>query len=581
MDNKVAQSWADQMAEHGDNDFDDNLGSRHAELPAPQEIIDGDKKIVIAYKYDDDDRRVKMISHYRIEKRQVSKSIATRKNWKKFGNATSDPPGPNPANTVVSDDIFMQFISNRDDDQLDANREGTNSDVKAQIGNKSIVKCRYCEQDHWTSKCPYKDKFESREKEAAAAAAAAAASASESKMDDKKTGKYVPPGMREGGNKRGDVMMSSKSKDEPNTIRVTNLPEEILDSDIRELFAPFGRVNRIFLAKDKYTGQSKGFAFVSFDKREDAAKAIQAVNGYAPINPADINTIQGVYAVKPQLPAVAGNEGVAKIVKVGHKVKRLSVGDWVIPAKSEGAFGTWRTHCIGSEENFFPLIKGIDKFSAAQLSVNPCTAYRMLKDFVSLKPGDCVIQNGANSAVGINVIQLAREWGIKTINVIRSRPDLDTLKKELQQLGADYVVTEEELRLEIMNDIWKSGIPKPKLALNCVGGKNATDCLRHLDFRGTMVTYGGMSKQPVIIPTGSLIFKDQIFKGYWMSRWIKENWQSDERSTMMQYLCNALKDGKLKSAKAIPYKLDDYKQALEILRRPQIIYFWTILERIT
>jgi trans-2-enoyl-CoA reductase len=38
--------------------------------------------------------------------------------------------------------------------------------------------------------------------------------------------------------------------------------------------------------------------------------------------------------------------------------------------------------------------------------VNPPTAYRMLKDFVKLNPGDTVIQNGANSAVGRNVIQV-------------------------------------------------------------------------------------------------------------------------------------------------------------------------------
>ncbi len=57
---------------------------------------------------------------------------------------------------------------------------------------------------------------------------------------------------------------------------------------------------------------------------------------------------------------------------------------------------------------------------AATLSVNPATAYRLLKDFSSLKAGDVIIQNGANSMVGQAVIQMARERGVKTINVIRS-----------------------------------------------------------------------------------------------------------------------------------------------------------------
>ena len=90
--------------------------------------------------------------------------------------------------------------------------------------------------------------------------------------------------MREGGNKRGETMMSTRTKDESNTIRVTNLPEEIQDQDLKDLFQPFGRVVRIFLAKDKYTGQSKGFAFVSYERKEEAAKAIRAVDGYGYAN---------------------------------------------------------------------------------------------------------------------------------------------------------------------------------------------------------------------------------------------------------------------------------------------------------
>jgi len=80
------------------------------------------------------------------------------------------------------------------------------------------------------------------------------------------------------------MMGNPRSKDEANTIRVTNLPEEIQDADIRELFSPLGRISRIFLARDKYTGASKGFAFVSFDRKEDAAKAVATVHGHGYAN---------------------------------------------------------------------------------------------------------------------------------------------------------------------------------------------------------------------------------------------------------------------------------------------------------
>lgn len=64
----------------------------------------------------------------------------------------------------------------------------------------------------------------------------------------------------------------------------------------------------------------------------------------APVNPADINTIQGKYPSKPPLPAIPGNEGVGEVIAVGANVKALTVGDRVIPNGVN--LGTWRTHAI-------------------------------------------------------------------------------------------------------------------------------------------------------------------------------------------------------------------------------------------
>ncbi|XP_037270483.2 eukaryotic translation initiation factor 3 subunit G-like [Rhipicephalus microplus] len=69
-------------------------------------------------------------------------------------------------------------------------------------------------------------------------------------------------------------------QDEAATIRVTNLSQDVQYSDLRDLFRPFGQIARIYLPKDRVTGQSKGFAFINFVHREDAARAIATVNGY-------------------------------------------------------------------------------------------------------------------------------------------------------------------------------------------------------------------------------------------------------------------------------------------------------------
>ncbi|XP_054166297.1 enoyl-[acyl-carrier-protein] reductase, mitochondrial-like [Oppia nitens] len=299
------------------------------------------------------------------------------------------------------------------------------------------------------------------------------------------------------------------------------------------------------------------------DKTNRSLKTTEVLLAYkaSPINPADINTIQGVYAIKPIFPAIGGNEGVAQVVEIGSQVKNLKVGDHVIPSTSSS--GTWRTYAILEDKDLILIDKEIDLLMASQLTVNPCTAYRMLKDFVNLNKGDTVVQNGANSAVGVYAIQLAKEWQINTVNVVRDRPDFTELKQRLLSLGATYVITEEELRQkDVMEEIWKS-IPKPKLALNCIGGKNATDCMRHLDHKGVMVTYGGMSKQPLIIPTGAPIFKDNRFFGFWMTRWYRDNSGNNERHVMMKNICDLIRDNKLEPPKSVAINLDDYKEAIE------------------
>uniref|UniRef100_A0A8C0EWF9 Enoyl-[acyl-carrier-protein] reductase, mitochondrial n=1 Tax=Bubo bubo TaxID=30461 RepID=A0A8C0EWF9_BUBBB len=280
----------------------------------------------------------------------------------------------------------------------------------------------------------------------------------------------------------------------------------------------------------------------------------------APINPADINMIQGTYAIVSPLPAVGGNEGVGEVLEVGRRVAALKPGDRVIPAVT--GLGTWRTRGVFPEETLLKVPGDIPVLSAATLSVNPCTAYRMLADFETLAPGDSVIQNAANSGVGQAVIQIAKASGIKTINVVRDRPDLPKLVERLMALGADHVITEEMLRKPEMKDIFKS-IPKPRLALNCVGGKSTTEMLRHLQPKGTMVTYGGMAKQPVMVPVVSTGDALDFSQGTFCRSFTKESLGS-----MMDALCQLIQSGQLAAPACTEVPLQDYKAALEATMKP-------------
>lgn len=100
-------------------------------------------------------------------------------------------------------------------------------------------------------------------------------------------GKYVPPSMRGGAGGGGAGMhtgslasMSVEDDKDLKTIRVSNLSEDTKEADLQDLFQPFGSIFRIYLAKDKETMTSRGFAFVSFNRRDDAERAMAALNGY-------------------------------------------------------------------------------------------------------------------------------------------------------------------------------------------------------------------------------------------------------------------------------------------------------------
>ncbi|WVZ74907.1 hypothetical protein U9M48_023023 [Paspalum notatum var. saurae] len=280
----------------------------------------------------------------------------------------------------------------------------------------------------------------------------------------------------------------------------------------------------------------------------------------APINPSDINRVEGVYPVRPPLPAaVGGYEGVGQVHALGPAVTApLSLGDWVIP--SPPSFGTWQTHIVKHESVWHKVRDDVPMEYAATVTVNPLTALRMLQDFVKLNSGDSIVQNGATSIVGQCVIQLAKVQGIHTINIIRDRPGSEEAKDKLKQLGADEVFTESQLNIKDVKSLL-GALPVPALGFNCVGGNAASLILKFLRQGGTMVTYGGMSKRPVTVPTSYFIFKDISLRGFWLQKWMNSDKAEDCR-IMIDYLLGLVHEGKLKyEMESIPF--GEFSLALE------------------
>ncbi|EEF32141.1 enoyl-[acyl-carrier-protein] reductase, mitochondrial [Ricinus communis] len=278
----------------------------------------------------------------------------------------------------------------------------------------------------------------------------------------------------------------------------------------------------------------------------------------APINPSDINRIEGVYPVRPPVPAVGGYEGVGEVHSVGSAVKDFSPGDWVIP--SPPTFGTWQTYIVQDQSVWHKINKDSPMKYAATITVNPLTALRMLEDFTTLNSGDSVVQNGATSIVGQCIIQIAKFHGIHSINILRDRPGSDEAKEFLKELGADEVFTEGQLAVKNVKGLL-TNLPEPALGFNCVGGNSASLVLKFLRQGGTMVTYGGMSKKPVTVSTSSFIFKDLSLRGFWLQKWMTSD-KAKECRNMIDYLLCLAQEGKLKyEMELVPF--DDFHVALD------------------
>jgi len=68
---------------------------------------------------------------------------------------------------------------------------------------------------------------------------------------------------------------------EPSTqLRVSNLTKDAEESDLSDLFGHYGKIKRVFIAKDRVTNESRGFGFVTFRSKKDAELALEHLNGY-------------------------------------------------------------------------------------------------------------------------------------------------------------------------------------------------------------------------------------------------------------------------------------------------------------
>ena len=256
------------------------------------------------------------------------------------------------------------------------------------------------------------------------------------------------------------------------------------------------------------------------------------------------------------MPSNPGSEGVGRVVETSAEVKNLMVGQLVLLASG----GTWRDEIVGPAAGFLPL-PNMGPLSAevieqlAMSAVNPLTALLMLTSFVDVEKGQWIAQSAANSAVGGYVIQLAKQRGIKTVNIVRR----EGLVEELKSKGADVVLIDgPDLAAQIAK---ATGNAPVVLALDPVGGETYSRLAESLGYSGTLVTYGVLSGQPAILNTGNVIFNDTRLRGFWLYKWYQSADMKTKQAAFGQVI-PLIVNGTLKANVDSRYSVDEIKQAV-------------------
>eukprot|EP01102_Stenamoeba_stenopodia_P009296 TRINITY_DN2745_c0_g1_i1.p1 TRINITY_DN2745_c0_g1~~TRINITY_DN2745_c0_g1_i1.p1 ORF type:complete len:283 (-),score=87.03 TRINITY_DN2745_c0_g1_i1:217-1065(-) len=260
------KKWGDQSVDGLNKRWGDTEADYDKALDIDVDEEDENLKIAVSVGTNSKGQPVKITKKLRTvpKKFKVNKKVLDRKNIRKFGECAGLPAGLEPGVSAIGDELQLEIL---------VPYEKVKNYVDKVFPD---TLCRACGAvgDHWTDKCPFTEKVE---KTAPPSRAEREAMRQQEKEDKDR---YVIPSQRRGGGAGDTETVGRNRRDDAATIRVTNLSEDTKESDLQELFRTAGPISRIFLAKDRGTGLSKGYAFVTFVHREDAQKAMEKLSGF-------------------------------------------------------------------------------------------------------------------------------------------------------------------------------------------------------------------------------------------------------------------------------------------------------------
>jgi len=259
--------WADEVDEV-------DVSLTEEKLPEPTEIDKGDQRIKTSYKWRVNEQNgkkemIKVTRTFDLVKTRTSKKVAMRKNWAKFGLSKGDSKGPQDSTTIIAEEVTMRFI-HADQTEEDAEEE---DEMMSKI-RRQIDYMQFFQGFRGKIGTPGGDTMRPTGDNVMPVTENNAMPDPQGASLRTLADKYVAPRNRAG------ASGSRFQTDEVPAIRVSNISSAATQEDLSQLFEKFGRINRIHLGRDRRTNESRGFAFINYANRDDAQKAIDAMNGY-------------------------------------------------------------------------------------------------------------------------------------------------------------------------------------------------------------------------------------------------------------------------------------------------------------
>ncbi|MEM7723735.1 MAG: zinc-binding dehydrogenase [Pseudomonadota bacterium] len=233
----------------------------------------------------------------------------------------------------------------------------------------------------------------------------------------------------------------------------------------------------------------------------------------SPINPSDLMTLEGEYGIAATPPLIPGLEGAGIVVEAGPgMLGRYLIGKRVSCASAAG--GMWAEYITAPASQCVPLPADVSLGAGAMSAVNPLTAIALVGE--ARRRGHwAMISTGAGGQLGRMIRKRAREKGVKVINIVRRDAQVDALKAE----GAKFVLNETSDSFDAdLADLCKQ--LRCRFAVDAVGGTMTYRLLEALRPRAEILLYGALAQKAISAHPGTMIFKEAVIEGFWLSKWL-------------------------------------------------------------